>query len=194
MGVGLKWGQESATLEEARVSCLDYGLYNPFNTNVTGTLQATGDLDRVAVPVAPVAVSKFTPSTSAVTTRLCFDVPRLYREECRLGPYFCSRACQEPPVTYAGDVAAVAAPEGSRPGTGSAVAAQSAAPLRITVACRSHGVDTSPERNGPVYGGLLLAIGIAGWFGNQRRKPPEVRRKLKAEKLKRKLEGLEKRP
>jgi general stress protein CsbA len=190
VGIGLKWYVESGIVEEETISCQEYGIYNPFDVNVTGHLIAFGGLEKMYIAEEPVVVPAGTSSTNAIPAKICFKIPDVYKEDCIAG-FLCEQKCPEEEVVYKGQVAATYRVE-VRPGaTGSAVGASMAAPLTLTVRCKSYPIDYTPLYY--LIGFIAVAV-IAGIGGMKyrARKPPEVRRAEKIKKLERKIEKLKK--
>lgn len=102
VGMGIKWYTESEIVDENINHCVLYGLYNPspFDVDVQGYLEASGQLEELYLETTPVLVPKFTSSANAVPIQICFNVPKVYVENCILG--FCERICpvKDPEVPY----------------------------------------------------------------------------------------------
>lgn len=192
VGIGLKWFTESGIADEEATSCIQYGLYNPFSTNVTGYLTATRELsDLYSTPEGEKLVPAGTFAKDALMTQICFEIGDVYKEECMAGDFLCKLECKEKEVTYEGEVAASYRTGGAVGGTGSAVGTSMAAPLTLTVRCTPHPVDYTPLYM--LIVGIIIII-ILGFTGKKirDRKPPEERKKEKIEKLQRKIEEMEK--
>jgi hypothetical protein len=193
IGIGLKWAQESAVVPQDAVSCITYGLYNPFDSDVDGSLAASQELSPLVSPThsdGPLRVPKGTAPESSLQRRICFSIPQAYPPG-GLGPLFPSQSC--PPdserKSYTGEVSARSEPVGGRAGgVGSATGTAVAAPLRLIVGCVPSGTDFATPADLALY--AVLALTAAGLV-RRYRKPPEVRRREKAERLKRQLEKLQ---
>ncbi|MBU4482065.1 hypothetical protein KKC16_01270, partial [Patescibacteria group bacterium] len=102
VGMGIKWYTESEIVDENIKHCVVYGLYNPypFDTDVEGYLEASGQLEVLYIETTSTLVPKFTNSTNAIPIEICFNVPKVYNESCILG--FCERICpvKDPETPY----------------------------------------------------------------------------------------------
>lgn len=164
VGIGLKWDVESTIIKEESTSCVIYRLYNPFDSNVTGYLQALGEIKDLALPIEAQLVPAGTSSVDALEADICFSIPNVYKEDCILGPLLCERKCDEPPVQYNGEVQG-AYNLGGIGGTGSATGSSVSAPLRITAGCEQLTRDWTP-----VYAAIaIVVIAIIGVFVRRRR-------------------------
>lgn len=155
VGIGLKWYTESEFVSENTVKCITYGIYNPFDTDVTGFLEATKDLKDIYESEEPKTIPAGTSSQQAIPTEICFNIPSVYKEESYLG-LLPKKECPEKEVELKGEVVAAYRVGGSS-GMGSATGASFAAPLRLRVRC-------SPIKRSfaPVYALALLIIAALG--------------------------------
>lgn len=158
VGIGIKWTEESAFVSEGQKKCLNYGIYNPFDTDVTGFLTATKDLEALYESEDPKLIPAETSSSEAIPTEICFEIPKLYNEESILG-LFKKRSCDEQQVTLTGEVMA-AYKLGDATGTGSITGASFAAPLRLKVTCNPLERDMLPLYV-VLIAILMVLIGIA---------------------------------
>ncbi|MBI2584196.1 MAG: hypothetical protein HYW25_05995 [Candidatus Aenigmarchaeota archaeon] len=146
-GVGLKWFTENENVAEESMHCIDYGIYNPWNTDVNAVLKVSGEFLQVAEmkKSEPVFVKAATASSAALPSRICFRIGDTYEEECLIGNWFCDRTCPKEQREYAGQVVVEEAPEESTVGgTGAMVTFSVAAPLRLVVECRDEKRDLTP--------------------------------------------------
>ncbi len=175
------------------VSCITYGLYNPFDTDVEGSLAASKELAPLVSPALSdpsVPVPKGTPPEQPVQRRICFSIPVAYPSG-GLGPLFPRQSCPADSErrSYAGEVAALSKQVGGpTSGVGSATGTSVAAPLKLVVGCAPAGTDYGTPADVAFYAAIAL---VAGGLVRKYRKPSEVRRREKAERLKRQLEQLE---
>jgi hypothetical protein len=152
VGIGLSWNTESGVVREGMRHCMtdNYRIYNPFDTDVMGYLQASGNLSPIASPEEPKLVPAGTYADKAIPTEICFDIPKVYREKCHLGIFLCEQECKEEKVVFDGHISAMYVLKGPA-GTGSAVGSSVAAPLELSVVCEPHGIDWGTPRNAPFY-------------------------------------------
>lgn len=135
-GIGLQWYTEYAQIEEGKTGCVEYGVYNPWDENITIGLRASGEIEQFAKIPEPKFVPAETFHESAIRTQICFKMPRVYDKNCKLGSFICEHDCSEK-ITYDGEISAIErAPKGSRGGTGSAAVASVAADLKIKAMCK----------------------------------------------------------
>jgi hypothetical protein len=115
IGIGLKWSTESEIAQAGENACITYGIYNPFDRDVNGYLEATGDLKEIYTAEEPKLIPASTSSQNAVQTEICFKIPK------------------KPGTILHGEVVAAFKPADVS-GTGSAVGTSFAAPLTIAIA------------------------------------------------------------
>jgi hypothetical protein len=152
VGIGLKWYTESEFVSEGEQFCRTYGIYNPFDTDVTGFLQATEGLGGIYEAEAPKLIPAGISSGEAIPTQICFNVPNVYEEESYFG-FLPQKQCNEKEAILKGEVIAAYDLAGGA-GTGSVTGASFAAPLRLRVRC------TPMERNStPAYFLIIVIIG-----------------------------------
>jgi len=156
VGIGIKWFTESEPVNEGEQKCLVYGLYNPFDTDVKGFLEATRDLTSIYQAEEPKLVPANTSSKEALPAQICFSIPKVYKEDSFYG-FLPQRQCGVEDVMLKGEVvAAYKLSDGA--GLGSATGASFAAPLKLQVRC------DPVDRNWiPVYAIIILMVaGILG--------------------------------
>lgn len=173
-GIGIKYGLESAIVKDNSRYCVTYGLYNPADISdgdVMGYLSATGDLAKIYDSPEPILIPRGTSSQDAIPVTICFNVTKVYEEDCIVG-LFCETKCQistdptKPFENYrrlSGEILAQSfAPETSTGGTGSITKASATVPLDLVVEC------VPKERNQPAFyisiGIIILAIAIIIWL------------------------------
>lgn len=153
VGIGLKWYTESEFVDEEVQLCRSYGIYNPFDTDVTGFLRATEELGEIYEAEAPKLISAGISSSEAIPTQICFNVPKVYEEKSYFG-FLPQRQCNEEEIILKGEVIAAYDLSGGT-GTGSVTGASFAAPLRLRIRC------TTMERNlTPAYFLVILIIAV----------------------------------
>jgi len=140
-GVGIRYGVENAFAEENKVTCVNYGVYNPWDEDVNIILTAGGELAQFALASESVFVPANTVSSEAIRTDICFDIPKVYE-----------RGCIEGQKVYSGEVVAKEAAQLSNvQGSGSATSVVASAPLSLNIMC----IDA-------VSGGAVTFVGGAG--------------------------------
>jgi hypothetical protein len=157
-GVGIMWMTQSEVVKEGQTDCVNYSVYNPFNEDTSIYLSASGALQPFVIESQPVLVPANTTHDKAIPISLCFNVPKVYKEDCVAG-IACSRSCSEPEVAYVGEViAAMAKTENAMTGgAGSATQAAASAPLTLKVACEPVARTWTPI--------IAIIIAIAVIFG-----------------------------
>jgi hypothetical protein len=135
-GVGIMWMTQSEVVKESQINCINYSVYNPFSEDTNIYLTASGALQPFVIDSQSVLVLANTTHDKAIPISLCFNVPKVYKEDCMMG-IACQRSCSEPEVTYVGEViAAMAKTENAMTGgAGSATQAAASAPLTLNVSC-----------------------------------------------------------
>ena len=53
VGIGITYFQESLTLKEFEENCVNYKIYNPFNSNVTAKISVAGDIEPLMTTIEP---------------------------------------------------------------------------------------------------------------------------------------------
>lgn len=134
VGVGIKWKTESEIVEEGSTQCITYGLYNPFDEDVMGFLEVTGDLENISKAEEPKLIPAGTDSEHAIPTQICFFIPKVYKEDCLLPGLFCEKKCEEEQVILKGQVVAAYQLKAIG-GTGSTTGSSFAVPLSLIVKC-----------------------------------------------------------
>ncbi|MEM2873976.1 MAG: hypothetical protein QW063_00750 [Candidatus Nanoarchaeia archaeon] len=135
-GVGIMWTTQNEIVKEGQLNCINYSVYNPFDEDTNIYLSASGTLESFVVDSQPVPVPAGTTHDKAIPISLCFNIPKVYKEDCVAG-IVCSRSCEEPQVVYAGEVLAMEKtilPIGGPP-AGSTTKAMASVPLTLSVAC-----------------------------------------------------------
>jgi len=155
VGIGIRWNTEWAEVNENSKACITYGLYNPFDTQVNGYLKATKDLEKLAETEDPKPVPAGTSSNHTIPTEICFNIPKVYEEDCLFLGMLCEKKCEEPKKAYDGEVLA-SYKSLSIGGMGSATGSSFAVPLRIEVKCNPYQRDFTP-----VYVLVLAVVIIA---------------------------------
>jgi hypothetical protein len=145
VGMGVKWYTESELVKENTIKCIGYGLYNPFDVPVMGYVEPTNTLVNISSIVEPILVLENTSSTNAIPVEICFNIPKVYKQDCILG-MFCERTCPETSsvdepykneVRFEGDVVGKYLQLDQATGaTGSKTGSSVAVPLELVVICQ----------------------------------------------------------
>lgn len=148
VGMGVKWYTESEIVNENMQRCISYGLYNPepFDMPVMGFFEATDGLADIYVKQEPTLIPVHTSSINAIPKDVCFNIPKVYEENCILG-LFCERICPEQvpgepwknEVRFSGNIIGkyilLENLSSSGVGTGSKTGSSIAVPLALAVQC-----------------------------------------------------------
>lgn len=184
MGIGLFTSTNAETIMEGTTLCVTYKIYNPFETDIYGTLAAEGDLTNVTAYVdPPVFVPKETAHKVGIDRRICFTAEDIH-SDCLLGRAFC-RTCST--KVYDGSVVAYTAPSAGTGGSGSSTSAASGQPFKLTVVCNPN--PPLPFRY-LLYAAGAIALAGAAWWAKKnvriaiglkkeekREKPPKTQKK-----------------
>ena len=141
VGIGLKWVTESQIAQPGENTCVTYGIYNPFNRDVNGYLEATGDLEEIYTAESSKLIPAGTSSQNAIQTEICFKAPN------------------RPGAILQGEVVAAFRPADVS-GTGSAVGTSFAAPLTLTIA---NSVNALPPGTNMAIGAIIV-LAAALWI------------------------------
>ena len=162
-GVGIVWMTEVETAYENTRHCIDYGLYNPWDEDIKVSLKVGGELSSIISDInSPVqTIKSFTSSKDPVISRICFKIPEVYEKNCILGALLCEKKCEEPEVKYDGYISAKEEKIDEFDKSGSSVALDVAAPLKIKVACEK------TERSYTILIVILIILillALIAWF------------------------------
>lgn len=157
-GVGIVWNTETELVMEGTTHCVEYGIYNPWEEDVTAQLSVSGGL--TSIIKGQDSEQKFITAQTfhedAVPIQLCFDIAKVYTEDCSLGPFLCEQKCEAEQVEYEGLIEAKEKESGSTSGTGSLTALGVSVPLKLKVRCDAH------DRNyTAIYASSAAVLGIA---------------------------------
>ena len=142
-GVGIVWSTESELVKENELHCIDYGIYNPWDEDVTAVLSVSDELKPVIAKsvTEPQFIEARTTNENAKQMEFCFKVGKQYEEDCLMPLVGCKQTCEQPQVSYDGKVIVIEDKEGESSGTGSTTSLGVSVPLNIRVACEEHGRD-----------------------------------------------------
>jgi hypothetical protein len=129
VGVGIRWKTEELFLNEFEEGCVNYEIYNPFDTNVTAKLNTGREIENMVSKVEPeqffIPGYKGEPNDNKAKLANKQDITICFKPSFfRWPPFY--------PVEYKGVVLATALPIGI-PGMGSASASVVQAPLTLRV-------------------------------------------------------------
>ncbi|MFH1978211.1 MAG: hypothetical protein ABIJ92_02715 [Candidatus Aenigmatarchaeota archaeon] len=190
VGIGIGWTTESESVHEESTKCVTYNLYNPFDQDVNGRIEALGQIKDMSEAEEPKIIPAGTSSKEALPTEICFTPPKVYQDDCILGPLLCSRTCDENQeliegdyevirsgdlithVLYRGEVQA-AYDLKHRGGTGSATGSSISATMKIIVPCEILEKDALTGlilHPASVYVGVIVIVIIIGLVFFRRRR------------------------
>ena len=142
-GVGVVWTTETETVDEGKSHCIEYGIYNPWDEDVTASLSVSEELKPIISKQD--SDSRLIPAVTyhedAIPLELCFKVAKVYQENCLVAGMLCEKTCSEPQVEYLGNILALEEQTGGAAGTGSATSLGVSVPLKLKVACKAHARD-----------------------------------------------------
>ena len=148
-GVGIVWDTETEIVNEDSVHCVQYGVYNPWDEDVTAVLSVSKELKDVIVMEESESkyIAAETFHNKSVPIEFCFRIAKIYSEDCIMGSTLCEQTCSEEQVEYEGKIIAMEKAGGMTGGSaGSATALGVSVPLKLRVKCVPH-----PRDYGPIY-------------------------------------------
>lgn len=183
-GVGIKWGQESALINEREKTCLTYNVYNPWPKDTYVTIELSEELEQILImqEAETKLIPKNTASSEAIPVEFCFKTPTVYERDCLLADSFiCKQECNEEQKVYSGEV--VVKSVASEIEGGSATTMAVSAPLNIRVKCNPH------SRNFTLIYVIVMIVSLAviGMILQKKYRKPKIQRdreKLKKLKIK----------
>ena len=169
VGIGIKWFTEAEYVKEGSTHCINYGLYNPFDTDVYGYLTASKELEPLYSTEDAKLIPANTPSANVFMTEICFKIPKnIYPKSCILGT-MCERRCQGvEEKSFKGEVVAAYQIQ-QISGSGSSTGSSFAAPLVLKMRCEEK------KRNYLVLVAVIVIIIaiIAGlWYILKKKRQP----------------------
>jgi LPXTG-motif cell wall-anchored protein len=167
-GVGIVWSTQTEAVTENSRHCITYGVYNPWDEDVTALLSVSSALSPVVVgeESIPTFLPAETMHDDAKEIELCFYVPKVYTDDCLVGNFlFCEQTCSEPEVRYDGEVIVMEAPSGSGGAMGSSTAMGVSAPLTLRVLCNEY-----PRDYTIVIVGVVVVVAAGGYYYFRKRK------------------------
>ncbi len=124
-GAGIKWGVASLYMDEGQRKCIDYGIYNPWDEDVSIALKVDGEIIQFAdkIELEPKLVRAGTSSQDAIFQPLCFSAKRV--SGCSVGEI----------RNFKGEIVASPVISQESSGSGSTTATSASAPLELAVKC-----------------------------------------------------------
>ena len=151
-GVGIKYAFESADAIQKDITCLKYGVYNPFDNDVTATVLADGDFAEYQFRPKEVDLPANTGSADAKNIELCFKIPKIV-DNC------------DSPVKLSGSAVATTVDKSDFLSSGSRAKLAVSAPLDLSVICGTpigmsliNSIEPNILLGAAVGGGLILLI------------------------------------
>jgi hypothetical protein len=167
-GVGIVWSTQTEAVSENARHCIKYGVYNPWDEDVTAMLTVSDSLKPVVVgeESIPTFLPAETMHDDAKEIDLCFYVPKVYTDDCLVGNFlFCEQTCSEPEVRYDGEVIVMEAPSGSGGAMGSSTSMGVSAPLTLRVVCNEY-----PRDYTPLVVCVVVVVAAGGYYYLRKRK------------------------
>ncbi len=162
-GVGIVWSTQTEAVAENARHCINYGVYNPWDEDVTAVLTVSDTLRPVITGEysTPTFLAAGTMHDDAKQIQLCFYVPKVYTDDCLVGNMlFCEQTCSEPEVRYDGEVIVMeAAPSGQTGAMGSTTALGVSAPLTLRVTCNEY-----PRDYTIIIVGVVCVVAVGGYY------------------------------
>jgi hypothetical protein len=168
-GVGIVWSTQTEAVGENARHCISYGVYNPWDEDVTAMLSVSSALKPVVV--SEESIPTFLPAETmhddAKEVNLCFYVPKVYTDDCLIGNFlFCEQTCSEPEVRYDGEVIVMEAPSiGDTGAMGSSTSMGVSAPLTLRVVCNKY-----PRDYTPLVIGVVVVVAAGGYYYFRKKK------------------------
>lgn len=140
-GVGIVWDTETEIVIENTEHCVQYGIYNPWDEDVTATLSVSSELQEIIISQDSQIklIAGGTEHEVAVPIEFCFKVAKVYEEDCLVGSLICEQTCQAEQVVYEGKIVAMESSGGNVGGAaGSSTSLGVSVPLKLKVRCSPH--------------------------------------------------------
>ncbi len=141
-GVGIAWSTETEMVTEGSTKCIRYGIYNPWDEDINVTLSVSSELKSVITKEESETklIKSGTSHNNAVPVEFCFEIAKVYEENCLIDSVLCEQNCEEPEVSYEGKIMVMEKQEGGNVTgtTGSATSLGVSVPLKLRVKCNQH--------------------------------------------------------
>jgi|SRR3989344_875675 len=178
-GVGLKWSLNSLRVEEGKETCVEYGVYNPWEEDVNVKLGLSDNLKEITTK--EFSESKFVPagtsSKDSLPVTTCFLVDNVYTKNCLIGSFLCRKDCSEGQKVYDGEILALEDKETGIAGEGTAGSGTNlgiSTVLKVKVACDPYERNWTPVT---VIGILIVVIASAALLMKNKKKAAKISRK-----------------
>jgi len=154
--VGIKWFTEQEYVSENSEKCITYGSYNPSGKDIKVKIEVEGKVTEIidSESSEDKIIKANTRSKNAEMINFCFDVPKIYKEDCLFFKFICKQDCEEEQTVYDGEVIMTEKPmdgsSSSMAGSGTTIAAS--APLSLIVKCEEY------DRNWTLVYVILILI------------------------------------
>ncbi len=135
-GVGILWSTETVVVNENEERCVEYGLYNPWDEDITVNLETSKEINEIlkTKDVDTVNIVAFTTHENSIPAKLCFDVPEVYEKDCLIGNVLCEKRCDQEPIVYGGEIIVSEKPTATQNG-GSSTSSSASSRLNVKVNC-----------------------------------------------------------
>jgi len=151
-GVGIVYGVRDVEVYEGDTKCITYGIYNPFDSDVTALIFASGELSNLISKSDQFFVPAHTSHDDAKKVEFCFKIPKdVYERDCLIGNFFCDKSCSNDLKVFRGSIVVQEVKE-VKQGTGSGTASSASASLNLIVKCLPQ------KRNYFALSGLIAAL------------------------------------
>ncbi len=138
-GLGIIWNTNSEIVGENQDKCVSYGVFNPGDENVKASLEVSGELEQISSSgkTKEISLKAGTNKENAENVEICFNIGKVYKEDCILGT-MCKQTCAgQEQIVYDGKVSLISlGTQGA--GSGSSASFSIPATLSILVKCEDH--------------------------------------------------------
>ena len=145
-GVGIKYAFEHADVIQNDITCIEYGVYNPFDEDITATVLAEGDFAEYQFRPKEIDLPANTGSADSKDIDLCFKIPKII-DNC------------DSPVKLSGNAVATSVDKSEFKGSGSRATLAVSAPLDLSVIC---GTPIGMSLLNSIEPNILLGVAIGG--------------------------------
>ena len=145
-GVGIKYAFEHADAIQNDITCIEYGVYNPFDDDITATILAEGDFAEYQFRPKEVDLPANTGSAASKDIDLCFKIPKII-DNC------------DSPVKLSGMAVATSVDKSELESSGSKATIAVTAPLELSVIC---GTPIGMSFLNSIEPNILLGVAIGG--------------------------------
>ena len=167
-GVGIKYAFEYADAIQNDITCIEYGVYNPFDDDITATILAEGDFAEYQFRPKEVDLPANTGSADSKDIDLCFKIPKIM-DNC------------DSPVKLSGSAVATSVDKSEFAGSGSRATIAVTAPLELSVICGTpigmsffNSIEPNILLGTAIGGGLILLIVLIIFIIKRKKKSESV--------------------